>query len=315
MAYAYDPEIAAVFAANAEELANAPVAARGDWKSMREYGNVGLAAMSALAPPTPDVRVKAYSTTAPDGAAIELRWYTRNDEAPGSAVVFAHGGGMVLGNLDVYDAVCARYVDTTGVPFLSVGYRLAPEATGTSLAEDTFAGLRWLLDHAAELGVDPGRVAIMGDSAGGGIAAGVAILARDRGVALARQILVYPMLDDRSLTPDPLLEPWLTWDYDGNFTGWSALLGDELGSETVSPVAAPARLTDFAGLAPAYLDVGELDLFRDEDLVYAQRLAQAGVPIELHVHPGAPHGFERIAPDTQVARRAIDDRTRVIGSL
>jgi acetyl esterase/lipase len=143
----------------------------------------------------------------------------------------------------------------------------------------------------------------------------VAILARDRGVALARQILVYPMLDDRSLTPDPLLEPFLTWTYDGNFTGWSAVLGDELGTDTVSPIAAPARLTDFAGLAPTYLDVGELDLFRDEDIAYAQRLTKAGVSVELHVHPGAPHGFDRFAPDSKLTRRAIADRLRVIGAL
>jgi acetyl esterase/lipase len=222
---------------------------------------------------------------------------------------------MLMGDLDRYDSVVAAYVAATGVPFLSVQYRLAPEVTGTVPMRDTFAGLTWLLEHAAELGVDPARIAVMGDSAGGGIVAGVAIMARELGVALARQILVYPMLDDRNLIPVRAMEPFLTWTYDNNFTGWSALLGEQLGSADVSPVAVPARLADFGGLASAYVEVGDLDIFRDEDIAYAGGLAAAGVPVELHVHAGAPHGFDRFAPDSAVTRRAIADRIRVINSL
>ena len=203
----------------------------------------------------------------------------------------------------------------TGVPFLAVKYRLAPEVTGTTLAQDTFAGVTWLIEHARALGVDPDRVAVMGDSGGGCPAAGAAIIARDRRLAVARQILIYPMLDDRNILPGVLPEAWLTWTYDNNFTAWSAVLGEDLGKETVSPHAVPARLRDFCGLAPAYIEVGDLDIFRDEDLAYAQRLAQAGVPVEVHVHPGAPHGFERIAPNAKVAQRALQDRARVVASL
>ena len=183
------------------------------------------------------------------------------------------------------------------------------------MGEDVFAGLTWLLEHASELGVDAGRVAIMGDSAGGGIAASVALLARDRNVNLAKQILVYPMLDDRNTEPNPSLAPFLTWTYDNNFTGWSAVLGEDLGSENVSPVAAPARLEDFRGVAPAYIEVGELDVFRDEAIAYGQHLALADIPIELHVHYGAPHGFEHSAPSSRLAMRAMGDRMRALVSI
>lgn len=189
---------------------------------------------------------------------------------------------MILGDLDSYDTLLSWYVAHSRVPFLSVGYRLAPEATGTMLAEDVFAGLTWLTGHAHELAVDPGRIAVMGDSGGGAPAAATAILARDRHIPLSRQILVSPMLDDRNQTPDPNRAPFLTWTYDDNYTAWNAVLGDTLGTREVPPIAAPARLADFAGLAPAYIDTGDLDIFRDEDIAYAARLTAADVPVELH---------------------------------
>jgi acetyl esterase/lipase len=316
MTYTLDPELAAVMADLAQSAAAAPARKRGDWRTLRETGNAGQAAMASLLPPSPGVRTAAYHATAPDGAQIELRWYTRQEAAvTGPAVLYAHGGGMVLGSLDTYDTLLSRYVALSGVPFLSVGYRLAPEATGTTLAEDVLSGLAWLADHATDLGVDRARIAVMGDSGGGAPTAGAAILARGRGLRLARQILVYPMLDDRNQTPDPALAPFLTWSYDDNYTAWHAVLGHDLGRDTVSPIAAPGRLKDFAGLAPAYLEVGDLDIFRDETIAYAQGLARAGVPVELHVHPGVPHGWERFAPDSATARRAFADRVRVIAAL
>lgn len=171
----------------------------------------------------------------------------------------------------LYAPFVADYVARSGVPFLSVDYRLAPQAQDTAPAQDVFAGLSWLRAHAEQLGVDPERVAVLGDSAGAGLAAGVAILAREQQVRLARQILIYPMLDDRT-TSDPLLEPFLTISADFVKTGWRALLGHAQGSDEVSPVAAPGRLQDFTGLAPAYIEIGEVDLFRHESVSYAQRL-------------------------------------------
>ncbi|HNM93171.1 MAG TPA: alpha/beta hydrolase fold domain-containing protein, partial [Mycobacterium sp.] len=155
------------------------------------------------------------------------------------------------------------------------------------------------------------------DSAGGGLAAGVALLARDRGgPALALQLLIYPMLDDRTRTPSPELAPeFLTWNYEDNLTGWTALLGAAAGGDDVPVYAAPARAADLAGLPPAYLDVGDLDIFRDEDIDYARRLSAAGVATELHVHPGCPHAFEGLAPGADVSRRVIADRVRRLRSL
>jgi acetyl esterase/lipase len=156
----------------------------------------------------------------------------------------------------------------------------------------------------------------MGESSGGGMAAALALLARDRGgPELVHQLLIYPMLDDAPAIADPEIAPLLTWSYDDNATGWMALLGAAYGSDAVAIYAAPARAADLRGLPPAFIDVGELDAFREEDVAYAGRLARAGVSVELHVRPGAPHSFETIAPDAAVSRRARGDRARVLAAL
>lgn len=309
-----DSEVALALTKLAEAGPTPPIA-RGDWQALRAAGNAGQAYMAAITPASAGVVHTRYDVEVAGGASIELRWYQRGDHRPGSAVVYAHGGGMVLGSLDSYDSLLDWYVAETGVPFLSVGYRLAPESSGTTLAEDVYAALTWMHEHAADLGVDTDRIAIMGDSGGGAPAAGAAILARDRGVQLAKQILVYPMLEDRNVDPDPALAPFATWSYDNNWTAWTAVLGDRRGAPDVSPIVAPARLLNAAGLAPTYLEVGDLDIFRDEDIAYAATLAGHNVPMELHVRPGAPHGFDRLAPEAAVSRRAFGERVRVIAGL
>jgi acetyl esterase/lipase len=163
--------------------------------------------------------------------------------------------------------------------------------------------------------VDPERIAVMGESAGGGLAAATALLGRDRDVPVSSQILVYPMLDDRTITPDPVLEPLASWTYDNNFTGWRAFLGDGVGGPEVPPYAAPARATELGGVADAYIEVGELDIFRDECVEYARRLLAVGSSVELHVHRGCPHGFDRMAPDAAVTHRARADRIRMLCSV
>jgi acetyl esterase/lipase len=312
--FSFDPEIKVAITELAK-LGPPPAIERGDWKSVRDSGNAGWKIWANAAPVYPDVQRKTFFTKTLDGVSMELRWYTRDGSKPGSAIVYAHGGGMILGSLDVYDFVVSEYVSKTGVPFLAVDYRLVPESKGTMLAEDVFSAISWLIDHAIELEVDINRITVMGDSGGGAPAAGAAILARERNVALARQILIYPMLDDRNLEPDPFIKPFATWSYDHNYTGWSAVLGSEPGTETVSPIISPARLENFAGLPPAYMETGELDIFRDEDIAYAMGLLKAGVPVELHVHTGAPHGYDRIAPGSKLVQRAMNDRIRTIQSL
>jgi acetyl esterase/lipase len=319
MALSLDPEVAAGLAPLAALAEGAPLPPPGDWRTRRDGAAVTFAFIASQIPPVTGVTSVDHAVTAPDGAQVPLRWYLPDGHdatTTGPAVLYLHGGGMILGSVDMYDQLIRSFVAEAGVPALAVDYRLAPEHPHPGPVEDCYAGLVWLAEHAAELGIDPGRIAVMGDSAGGGLAAGVALLARDRGgPALARQILIYPMLDDRTTTPDPALQPFLTWTYDDNVTGWGALLGGDAGGDAVPIYAAPARAGDVSGLPPTYVDVGALDIFRDEDVEYARRIAATGTPVELHVHPGVPHAFDVFAPDADVSRRARTDRVRVLRSL
>ena len=199
---------------------------------------------------------------------------------------------------------------------LVVDYRVAPEFPHPVPVEDCYAALVWLASHGTSLGVDSERLAVMGDSAGGGLAAGVSLLARDRGgPRVAQQLLIYPMLDDRTAMPDAKLLPFATWTYDDNVTGWQALLGGQAGTGETSPYAAPARSADLANLPDTYIDVGDIDIFRDESIAFARRLVDAGIPTELHLYQGCPHAFEWMAPNAQVSQRALGDRIRRLRSL
>lgn len=293
----------------------------GDVATRRTNAKAMFDAIAAGRPATAGVEVDRFSLATADGADLPLWWYRPTGVAlPGSALLYLHGGGMILAWSEVgsvYDAVVREYVAASGVPALVVDYRVAPEHPDPTPVSDCYAALQWLADHAAELGVEPDRIGVGGDSAGGGLAAGVALLSRDQGgPAIALQLLAYPMLDDRTVEPDPQLPPeLLVWTYDDNLTGWSALLGDAAGAPDVPAYAAPARAADLSGLPPTYIDTGDLDIFRDEDIAYARRLALAGVPTELHVHPGCPHGFETFAPQASVSRQAIDNRVHRLRRL
>jgi acetyl esterase/lipase len=291
----------------------------GDVEARRRNGHRMFDTVASWRTPAAGVDATEYTLSTEDGATLLMRWYERAGERPGSAALYLHGGGMIFALEHIgalYEIAVRDYVAASGVPMLMVDYRVAPEHPHPTPVEDCYTALRWLAGNAEALGVDPSRIAVMGDSAGGGLAAGVCLLARDRGgPAIAQQILIYPMLDDRPATPDPQLEPYLTWTYDDNLTGWGALLGDAAGSGAVSPYAAPARAADLRNLPPTYLDVGDLDIFRNEDIDYARRLADAGVSTELHVYPGCPHAFEALAHNAGVSRRAISDRVRRLHNL
>ena len=267
-----------------------------------------------LARPKLDERV--FHATSADGNAIALHWFAPTGRRLSrAAVVHAHGGGMIAGSVALFAPYVREYVARSGVPFLSVEYRLAPEAPGDLPSQDVFAGLCWLHDHAAEFGVDPERIAVMGESAGAGLSAATAIRARDEQVPTAKQILIYPMLDDRTVKADPHVAPFLTWSAADNRVGWDAVLGDRRGTGDVSALIAPARLDDFAGLAPAFLEVGGLDLFRDETVRYASSLWAGGVDAELDVLPGLPHGWDQFAPKSRVRAAALDRRVRILQAI
>ncbi|MCV7420552.1 alpha/beta hydrolase [Mycobacterium yunnanensis] len=300
---------------------SAPEPAVGDVATRRDNTAAMFTALASSMEAPTDVEVSRYDLTASDGTVLPLTWYRPvEDGGASAALLYLHGGGMIVGlepTAPVYDIVVRQYVSRSRVPALVVDYRVAPEHPHPTPVEDCYAALQWLEAHAAELNVDPTRLAVGGDSAGGGLAAGVALLARDRnGPRLALQLLIYPMLDDRTVVPDPQLpREFLVWNYEDNVTGWGALLGDAAGGSDVSPYAAPARAADLAGLPPAYIDVGDLDVFRDEDIDYARRLLAAGVPTELHVFAGCPHGFEVMAADLPVSRQAFDNRVRRLAAL
>lgn len=316
MALQMDPEVAVAMAPLADATAGTTPPPVGDWLTRRAaVDGLILQFTGAWAPP-PDVEITKFTAAAEDGTAIPMRLYRKAGASPGSLVVYIHGGGMFLCSIDTHDPICRRYTAGSGVPLLSVDFRFAPEHPYPTSVEDCYAALCWAADHAAELSVDPDRIAIMGDSAGGGMAAGVALMARDRrGPTLRSQILIYPMLDDRSTVPDPEIEPLAMWSTDDNITGWGCLLGDAAGGDDVPSYAAPARESDLVGLPPAYIEVGQLDIFRSEDLGYAERLSRAGVGVELHLHPAVPHAFDVFAPESDVAKRAMADRIRNLKRL
>ena len=246
----------------------------------------------------PDVRVLHYAPPAPRST-------------PRPAVLEIHGGGYVIGDAEMSDASNRTLAVQLDCVVVSVDYRLAPETPWPGALNDNYAALCWLAGHAGELGVDPARIAIFGGSAGGGHAAALALHARNvvretgSGPAICFQLIDYPMLDDRTCVdadPHPYAGEFV-WTPELNRFGWTSLLGADPGGDGVHETAAPARAADLSGLPPAYISIGALDLFLDESLEYTRRLARAGVPVELHVIPGAFHGsgLMQDAPQSQLA--------------
>ena len=244
----------------------------------------------------------------PDGAPeISLLICLPAGQAAATAAIYhVHGGGMIMGDNRSGLGLILEWAAELRAAVVSVEYRLAPETPHPGPAEDCYAGLAWTAAHAAELNIDPDRIVVFGGSAGGGLAAAVALMARDRGgPALAGQMLMCPMLDDRNDTPSARQMAGLgIWDRTANDTGWTALLGADRGGPDVSPYAAPARAADLSGLPPAFIDVGSAETFRDEDVAYATRIWQAGGVAELHVWPGGFHGFYGMAPQAAISREA-----------
>ena len=290
-----------------------PIDLTGDIPEARRVIDAARRELIAAMPHIPGVATRDVQVPGEDGDPdVLVRIYEPAEGGhSGGALSYIHGGGMVLMSVDDTDFQCKQIVRDVGCLVTSVDYRLAPEHPYPAALHDGYASLRWLAENAEDLGVEPDRIAVGGSSAGAGLAAGVALLARDRGeVPLCLQWLVYPMLDDRDRTPSTheITEPSV-WNRTSNQRAWQAYLGDLAGGD-VPLYAAPARATvdDLRGLPPAYVDVGELDAFRDEDIEYAQRLLQAGVPTELHVTPGAFHASEVYNPAADTSRRIVHAR-------
>ena len=250
-----------------------------------------------------EVSIEEISAPGDDGD-IPLVIYQPPTAAPRGGLLWIHGGGYIVGS-GRNDPHGIGFAEHVGCTVVSVDYRLAPEHTYKASVADCVGGLNWLVEHAAELGVDGNRIAIGGASAGGGLTAGVALHNRDHaGHELAMQLLIYPMLDDRHDTPSghAITHPTV-WNRHVSLKAWRMYLGEEVGGDDVSPYAAAARARDLSGLPPALVTVGALDLFRDENINYAQRLMAAGVPTALQVYPGMYHGAEMSAPHAGVSHR------------
>ncbi|MCY3917077.1 MAG: alpha/beta hydrolase [Chloroflexi bacterium] len=258
--------------------------------------------MRANLPPT-DVDIEELTISGPD-CEIPLAIYQPPAPAPRGGLLWFHGGGYIVG-VERDDARCIEFAEFVGCTVVSVGYRLAPESTYRESIADSFAALNWMVDQASDLGIDRERIAIGGGSAGGGLAAGLAHYNRDnKGPELAFQLLIYPMIDDTHDSPSGHADTCPTiWNRDVSFKAWKMYLGDEYGADNVSPYAAAARATDLSDLPPALVTVGAMDLFRDENINYAQRLMAAGVPTDLQVFAGMFHGAEMAAPDAAASKQ------------
>ncbi|MEL3948418.1 alpha/beta hydrolase [Streptomyces sp. LNU-CPARS28] len=302
---------------------------RASWESITPDNLPARQERDATARPRPTVEdlradgrfeVTELSVPGPPGAPDVTLVSARPAGAVGPLplLYYMHGGAMVMGNAwSVLPRILDEWVLPLNLAVVSVEYRLAPRAQYPAPLEDCYAGLVWATEHAADLGVDADRVVIGGKSAGGGLAAALALLSRDRGGPGALgQLLLCPMLDDRDTTFScRQMTGTGLWDLTSNATAWRALLGDRYGAADLPPYAAPARATDLSGLPPAYIDVGSAEMFRDQDMAYANAIWQAGGQAELHVWSGAYHGFDGIAPRAAVTRDARDARTRWLRRL
>jgi acetyl esterase/lipase/3-phenylpropionate/cinnamic acid dioxygenase small subunit len=261
------------------------------------------AARAALPVPAAPLTTTVFRDEQVD-AAVRARIYSPPEAGPPRPCLYwIHGGGYISGSALTVDSRLNRWVEELGCVVVAVDYRLAPEHPYPIPLDDCYTALSWTVKHAERLGIDPARVVLVGSSAGAGLAAALALLARDRGgPAVTHQVLIYPMLDDRQVTPSSQMDGAPVWGRAANALGWRAYLGPAA-EEEVPAYAAPARAVDLAGLPPAFVAVGGADLFRDESIAYASRLLEAGVSTELHVYPGAPHGFEVLAVAADVSRR------------
>ena len=265
--------------------------------NLRTKMNAMYAQMLVADPATAAIERRELTIPGPEGAPeLRLLVYAHKDGGAGRpAYFFTHGGGYIMGTPEMNEPGSKRIALEAGCVVIATSYRLAPETVFPGNVEDCYAALKWVHANARQLGIDPGRIAIGGESAGGGLTAALALLVRDRReIPIIHQQLVYPMLDDRSTDSSHPYTGEFGWTREKNRLGWAALLGQAPGGPEVSPYAAAARAETLAGLPSTFIGVGTLDLFLEENVAYALRLTEADVPVELHVYPGAFHGSDLV---------------------
>jgi acetyl esterase/lipase len=274
-----------------------------DIKERRNTVDSLLRMMIAELPPIENVVMEDRNIPGPDGSPeVGVRIYKPVDvSASLPGMFFIHGGGMIMGSIEGENLKAAMLCETIQAVVVSVEYRLAPENPHPAPVQDCYEALVWMSKNATELGFDPERLAIVGGSAGGGLAIATALMARDQEFPkLCFQMANYPMIDDRNETPSSKeITDVGIWDREANLEAWDWYLGGKPADE----YAAPARAKNLSDLPPTFIDVGEIDLFRDEDIEFATRLLQAGVTTELHVYPGAYHASEAFAPDAELSKQ------------
>jgi acetyl esterase/lipase len=318
----YDPEFWEVL--KAMPAAGTPQPVVRDAMAFRKAHESMLDVALKNMPRCEDVSETRYEVTSLDGTRFAVSRFALSSSAgatsPQPAAIYIHGGGLVAGTVQIFRPIIESLVTASGVPMFGVEYRRAPEDPFPAAVEDVLATIRWMQANAAELNLDPARIALFGISAGGCLAAGATLMARDQGLdpPLARLILHYPMLDDRTtIEPEHPLNKFLIWTGDENDMSWQAYLGgrdrQQRGDDDdVSIYASPSRAEDLSGLPPTYVGVGGLDLFAAETTAFAARLARAGNNLELHVWPGLPHAFDSVAPHIRAAREATANSIRVL---
>ena len=285
--------------------------------AMRVVFDELFTAMAEQAPPIDGVITSDhFASSTGDQPDVLVRIYQPENRTSDilPALLWIHGGGYVLGNINGDDLKVKEMTLALNCVIASVEYRLAPEHPFPAPLEDCYTALKWLTDNATKFGVDAKKIAIGGASAGGGLTAGLALLARDRGeVNIAYQFLLYPMIDDSNVQQaNEDIPDTPVWSRANNLAGWRAYLSDQFGSDNVSPYAAAIRAEDLSGLPPTYIGVGTPDLFRNENMCFAQKLIKAGVPTEFHVYPDGFHGFDILAPESDIAQRFITEQMTIL---
>lgn len=268
---------------------------------------INLLMTLAPAPKTPeDIRIENIFIPGQDERTqIRLRIYKpKNMVTPIPVLIWLHGGGYIMGNPEMDDRSCVEYVRELGITVVSVDYRCAPKHPFPAGLDDCYAALQWVASHSKDLGVDVSRIAVGGNSAGGGLAAALSQFALDRQeVKIVFQLLVYPMLDDRTVLRTDIDDSSnITWSQKSNRYGWESYLGKKCGTDDVPAYSVPARRADLTGLPKTWIGVGTLDVFHDEDVAYAQRLKDCGIECEIDIVSGAFHGFDVFDPQVPIVQ-------------